>query len=414
MQTEKKVGLFMKKLVALISVLILITSAMSLSVIQKYQHREIINEEVPSDNQEEVVTSTVDKFHFINVGWGDCILLESNGQYALIDGGEDKDNPLGREELNYEGNEEKVLAELHEIIGDKIKLEFIIATHAHSDHIGVLDTIISDSSVEVNKIYMKEYKPQFIDKHERETWDNHLVYQQLIDSIEKKGNFSILAPMEDQLLTLGDFTLQFYNVKDNLSIASENERSLGMMVTKENFKAFLAGDITNVDGDEDRLGQLIGPVDLLKYGHHGSDTSSSIEWLKILKPKVGIVSGMGLGVNMRIRTMSIYDKTQVYATYENEGVYVDVTDSNMIVTSKKGEPHLHESDGLWMEEDGTLHGHSEWNNPKNLKGFYDVIYKNDLYKIYIKEDGYLARNETIEINNQTYTFDQYGIMEAKQ
>lgn len=401
----------MKKLIVLISALILITSLMSVSVIQKYYHREIIMEELPQDNQEEVMVSTIDKFHFINVGWGDCILLESNGKYALIDGGEDSDNPLGREELNYAGNEAKVLDELHEIIGDKIKLEFIVATHAHSDHIGVLDTIISDPDVEVNKIYMKEYKPQFIDRHERKTWDNHLVYQQLIESIEKKGNLAVLAPMEDQLLTLGDFTIRFYNVKDNLSIASENERSLGLLVTKDQFKAFLAGDITNIDGDEDRLGQLIGQVDLLKYGHHGSNTSSSIEWLKVLKPKVGIVSGMGLGVNMRIRTMSIYDDTKVYATYENDGVYVDVSQQDMVVTSRKGEPLLHESDGLWMESDGTLHGHSEWNNPKNLHGFYDVIYQDDLYKIYIKEDGYLARNETIEVNNQTYTFNEYGIME---
>ena len=104
-------------------------------------------------NEDEINTSTSNRIHFLPV-LGDAILLESNGQYALIDGGEDSDNPRELPDLSIDGYENFVVDYIKQIAGDengKVILEFIIGTHAHSDHLGGLDTVVNDSNIYVKK-----------------------------------------------------------------------------------------------------------------------------------------------------------------------------------------------------------------------------------------------------------------------
>ena len=70
------------------------------------------------------------------------------------------------------------------------------------------------------------------------------------------------------------------------------------MLTQGNKKAFFAGDMNNIKksigqiqiGDEDRLKEKIGKVNLLKLGHHGYQFSNTKEYLNVLKPELAIIT----------------------------------------------------------------------------------------------------------------------------
>lgn len=91
------------------------------------------------------------KIHFISLNSStDAILLESNGQYGMVDSGEDWEYPDGSDEryplrggiTKGKGYEQQVIYYLKSQGVEK--LEFYIATHSHSDHIGSGDEILDE------------------------------------------------------------------------------------------------------------------------------------------------------------------------------------------------------------------------------------------------------------------------------
>lgn len=230
----------------------------------------------------------------MNTASSDAILLESNGCYALIDAAEDSDNPRGFPELDFRGYEDRVLAYLKENAADKsgkVHLDFVLGTHSHSDHIGGFDTIINDLDIEIGRAYLKKYDVSKIRRFEVEEWDNQEVYDQMKNALDKKG-VPVIDHMDGTPFKLGDFKITLFNTDDpeNETDIGENDNSLGVLVEKDGAKIFLAGDIDNKSGDEDRLAPQIGEVDILKVGHHSYAHSTSENWLKTLDPKVCIVT----------------------------------------------------------------------------------------------------------------------------
>ena len=124
-----------------------------------------------------------DRIHFLNVGSSDAILLESEGKFALVDCGEDSDNPRGFKGLELTGYEDFVVDYLNEFCADEdgqIYLDFIIGTHAHSDHLGGFDTVLSQENVHLERAYLKRYYEDRIKDSEVEYWDNKEVYEQTV------------------------------------------------------------------------------------------------------------------------------------------------------------------------------------------------------------------------------------------
>ena len=147
-----------------------------------------------SPHQIYAAQNTEDRIHMLDVK-GDAILIESNGKFVLVDGGEDSDNPRNFPELTVAHRyEEDVVNYLKKVAGDKngkVTLEFIIGTHAHSDHLGGLDTVVNHPDITVKKIYLKEYKEEMIVDYEREEWDNKEVYEQLLTAA-KNNNVPVI------------------------------------------------------------------------------------------------------------------------------------------------------------------------------------------------------------------------------
>lgn len=105
----------------------------------------------------------------------------------MIDAAEDNDNPRGFANLAYKGYEEEILEWLKKNIADengKIHFDFILGTHAHSDHIGGFDTIINDENVYIDKAYLKEYHSESINDYEVDKWDNQEVYDQMVEALK--------------------------------------------------------------------------------------------------------------------------------------------------------------------------------------------------------------------------------------
>lgn len=234
-----------------------------------------------------------DKIHFLNTENSDAILLESNGHFALIDAGEDNDNPRGFESLNLKGFEDRVLAYLKENAADsegKVTLDFVLGTHSHSDHIGGFDTIILDDDVSIGKAYLKEYNESKIVDYEVQEWDNKEVYEQMVNALNSR-NVPIISSPGSEPFTLGNFKITLFNTVDNdTEKVGENDRSFGVLVEKGGTRVFLAGDIDNKSGDEARLGPEIGKVNLLKVGHHSYSGSTTGGWLRNLKPDYCVVT----------------------------------------------------------------------------------------------------------------------------
>ena len=83
-----------------------------------------------------------------------------------------------------------------------------------------------------------------------------------------------------------------------------NEFSLGVLVEANGHRAFLAGDIDNLDGDEDRLAGELGQVDLLKIGHHGHEGSNTLGYLDALAPRTLIMTSL---LGQYLPSQSVFD-----------------------------------------------------------------------------------------------------------
>ena len=276
---------------------------------------------------------SADRIYFLNTGSADAILIESDGKYALIDAAEDSDNPRGFPELVYEGTEEYVCDAVKKIAGNKkgkATLEFVLGTHSHSDHIGGFDTLILDEDITVKGAYLKEYNESIIKDYEIKKWDNKEVYEQMIDACEQRG-VPVIHNISEEPFKFGNFTLNFCNTidKDPEDKVGENENAVGLLIEKGEYRAFLAADINNYDGDEDRLAEEIGKVNLLKVGHHGYDGSTTKGFVEALSPEVAVVTNKEGGISRKPLSNLNSIGAKVLETGTYRGIVAEFTDDGI-------------------------------------------------------------------------------------
>lgn len=274
-----------------------------------------------------------DRIHFLDTGNSDAILLESNGEFALIDAGEGSNNP--RKTVAYKGYEQDVISYLKSIAtgsDGEVNLKFILGTHTHYDHIGAFGAVISDNNIEIEKAYFKEFDEDIAKDYEIERWKINEIHKSTLAALSEKG-----VPVEHNIpekMKFGDFDLELFNTvtPSELNGEGENASSIGIKVIKGEKTAFLASDITKSCGLEQILGNKIGNVDLLKAGHHGYFGSSSPSFLRKLRPEIIIVTNYLGKVYPNVKwNFTMVARAPFYSTCHHNGIIATFTDDNEIV-----------------------------------------------------------------------------------
>lgn len=276
------------------------------------------------------------RIHFLNTGHSDCIILESDGKIAMVDAGEDTDFPEDKPHLNLKGYEDDVVKYLLDNFKDesgKVNIEFVLGTHCHSDHIGGFDTVINHPAISVKKAYLKPYKQEDIFIMERLRWDNEEVYNQMLNAVNNNG-VERIESFDNEKITLGDFNVQFFNgsYKKRNRKLGENINSVVTLVELGKKRIVLAGDLNYKDGDEKKLADKIGKVDLLKVGHHGYVGSTSFYFAKKLSPDYSVVCNTAKAIYPDVRYKLLKTaKSQIIATADRNGVIAEITENTISI-----------------------------------------------------------------------------------
>lgn len=241
--------------------------------------------------------------HFIDVGQADSIFIKvPTGESMLIDGGNNDDSNLVVSYLKNQGVN---------------TLDVVIGTHPHEDHIGGLDKVID--SFKINKVYLPEVN------HTTKT------YEDVLMAIDNKG-LSYTSPVAGSTFNLGaaKFTLLAPNSSNYEDL---NDYSIVVKMDYGNTSFLFTGDAEGVSEREMINKGFDLKADVLKIGHHGSESSTTESFLSKVSPKYAVIT---VGNNNsyghphpstmnRLKAKGI----EVYRTDEN-GTIVATTDGENI------------------------------------------------------------------------------------
>jgi beta-lactamase superfamily II metal-dependent hydrolase len=197
--------------------------------------------------------------HFINVGQGDSMYVETpNGKNMLIDGGK-------------ESAGDDVVAYLKDLGVETIDL--VVATHPDSDHIGGLIQVLNEFDVK-----------KVLDSGKEHTTETYLNYLAAIDQkqipleIAKEGSYIELDP---------EVKIQVLNALHESD--ENNDSSIVLKLSMGDIDYLLTGD-ADVEIEKEMMAEYNVEAEILKAGHHGSDTSTSQEFINAVKPETAIFS----------------------------------------------------------------------------------------------------------------------------
>ncbi|MFU0824931.1 MBL fold metallo-hydrolase [Clostridium bovifaecis] len=195
--------------------------------------------------------------HFIDVDQGDAILIQFNDKNLLIDSG-----PENKKALSY-------------LKRQKIKkLDYVVATHPHDDHIGSMSSIIKNFNVG------KFYAPKVI--------SNTDAFKDMVSTLNQKQLKISSITSETKLYLNKD--LYCYIIPTNLNYDNLNNYSLIIKIVYGNTSFLFSGD-AEVLREEEILNKGYNiNADVIKIGHHGSKSSTSQKYLDEVNPKVAIIS----------------------------------------------------------------------------------------------------------------------------
>ncbi len=206
---------------------------------------------------------------FLDVGQGDCTIVECDGEVMVIDSGPDTMKTR------------RAIIEAFKTIGID-KADVFVATHPDADHIGYMDSLLAfNGKYGQSRILMPPYD-------EKDT----LTYLKLLDTIDALGIERIDAEV-GMNLTLGSAVCTVYapHLIGDKNV-SDNDWSVVLLVEYYGVRFLFAGDAEELSEwamllNEDKLPLK---ADVLKLAHHGSDSSSGYDFLLAVSPKIAIVS----------------------------------------------------------------------------------------------------------------------------
>lgn len=245
--------------------------------------------------------------HFLDVGQADSIVVQSAGHAMLIDGGNngDADEVVGY--LKKQGVR---------------KLDVLVGTHPHEDHIGGLDAVIKE--FDVGTVYLPRVTA------------TTRTFQDMVAAMKARG-LTATAPRPGDSFPLGNARVTV--------LAPESERyedlnnySIVLRVSYGDTAFLLAGDAEAVSEEEMLGGGRELSATVLKLGHHGSDSSSTAAFLRRVAPQYAVISvgrentygHPARSTMLRLKDLGV----PVYRTDQN-GTMVATSDGRTVTFSTK-------------------------------------------------------------------------------
>lgn len=246
---------------------------------------------------------------YIDVGQADCILLSCDNEYMLIDAGNNND---GDSVVNYIKN-----------LGAN-SLKYVVGTHPHADHIGGLDDVIL--SFDVDKVLLPNVTT------------NTQTFSDVLNAIETT-NTPVSIPNVNDTFNLGDTKITV------LSAAQSDNLNNTSIVLRADYgeNSFLFMGDAEVEVENTMLSSGLNlNCDVLKVGHHGSDTSTSSEFLAAVSPTTAIIS-CGENNSYGHPSQSTLDKLSNIPVYRTDinGTIISMTNgNNLSFTASKSSPSI--------------------------------------------------------------------------
>lgn len=201
--------------------------------------------------------------HFIDVGQGDSAFIEADGVTMLIDSGEESET-------------DKVIHYLKEM-GVK-KLNYVIGTHPHSDHMGGLYKIIDEFSI--GEVIIPPLPDDAI--------PTYRFFDRFLDSCDDKG-LSITESEAGRSIFLGDVKAEIV-APAGTGYEDLNDYSVCLYITHGENTFLLTGDAEALSETEMTESGRLGHADVYKAGHHGSGSSSTQALLDAVTPDYAVIS----------------------------------------------------------------------------------------------------------------------------
>ncbi|MDE6003828.1 MAG: MBL fold metallo-hydrolase [Oscillospiraceae bacterium] len=235
-----------------------------LTVVALLSGKYSLEQQTQSDNTEIDMTNAEFQVHVIDVGQGDSILVCADGEAMLIDAGESKSST---KILNYLESQ------------NITELSYAAATHMHADHIGSFSKIFDN--IKPKNVIEPVYHESLIPTTK--------TYEKYLDAIEATGaNYQALKAGDS--FTLGTAKISVLAPVSDEKVSSLNNTSLVLRVQYDDMICLFTGDMETQEEKTILENNPNLKADFLKAGHHGSDTSSSENFLAQVQPNYVAIS----------------------------------------------------------------------------------------------------------------------------
>jgi len=205
--------------------------------------------------------SNIFKVHFLDVGQAECILIQApSGKNMLIDAGNNADWDIIHAYLEREGIS---------------KLDIVVGTHPHEDHIGSLDKVIN--TYEIGQVVMP-----------RKTATTQ-TYKDVLTAITKNG-MKITTAKAGLSLDLGEDVTTTLIAPNSSDYEDTNNYSAVLRIEYGETSFLFTGDAESKSESEMITSGYPLQADVLKVGHHGSAYSTSAAFINKVQPKIAIIS----------------------------------------------------------------------------------------------------------------------------
>ncbi len=224
-----------------------------------------ITGQLSSEPQHSEITGKINgnlRVHFIDIGQGDCEFIElPDGSSMLIDAGE-----IGKD---------RIVINYIKALGYK-KINYIVATHPHSDHIGGMSQVLSEFSADF--FYMPEKA------------HSSGCFSDMLTAVQKNGCSAEYITAGKVLLNSEEYGFKVSAVAPVKAYDDLNNSSAVLRLVYKNTSFLFTGDAEKESEYDILESRSDINADVLKLGHHGSSTSSSMKFLNKVNPKYGIIS----------------------------------------------------------------------------------------------------------------------------